>query len=131
MARTFLKIAYIVEFGGFVISISKEPAAAIWLSHKSWKVQSHALTDERDDLADELDEAKTRELALTQRAQMAEADVEELQGSLEDAEAGKKAAEVAAAEARETAAAQLAQMRAEADAEVAADAEPSAKDADK
>ena len=29
MARTFLKIAYIVEFGGFVISISKEPAAAI------------------------------------------------------------------------------------------------------
>ena len=87
---------------------------------KSWKVQAHALTDERDDLADELDEAKTRELALTQRAQMAEADVEELQGSLEDVEAGKKAAEDAAAEARETAAAQLAQMRAEADAEVAA-----------
>lgn len=66
---------------------------------KSWKVQAHALTDERDDLADELDEAKTRELALTQRAQMAEAD---------------------AVEARETAAAQLAQTRAEADAEVAA-----------
>lgn len=87
---------------------------------KSWKVQAHALTDERDDLADELDEAKTRELALTQRAQMAEADVEELQGSLEDAEAGKKAAEADAAKARETAAAQLAQMRAEADAEVAA-----------
>ena len=87
---------------------------------KSWKVQAHALTDERDDLADELDEAKTRELALTQRAQMAEADVEELQGSLEDIEAGKKAAEADAAEARETAAAQLAQMRAEADAEVAA-----------
>lgn len=87
---------------------------------KSWKVQAHALTDERDDLADELDEAKTRELALTQRAQMAEADAEELRGSLEDAEAGKKAAEVDAAEARETAAAQLAQMRAEADAEVAA-----------
>lgn len=64
---------------------------------KSWKVQAHALTDERDDLADELDEAKTRELALTQRAQMAEADVEELQGSLEDVEAGKKAAEDAAA----------------------------------
>ncbi len=38
----------------------------------SWKVQAHALTDERDDLADELDEAKTRELALTQRAQIAE-----------------------------------------------------------
>lgn len=64
---------------------------------KSWKVQAHALTDERDDLVDELDEAKTRELALTQRAQMAEADVEELQGSLEDVEAGKKAAKDAAA----------------------------------
>lgn len=87
---------------------------------KSWKVQAHALTDERDDLADELDEAKTRELALTQRAQMAEADVEELRASLEDIEAGKKAAEADAAEARETAAAQLAQMRAEADAEVTA-----------
>ena len=86
----------------------------------SWKVQAHALTDERDDLADELDEAKTRELALTQRAQIAEADVEELRGSLEDVEAGKKAAEADAAEARETAAAQLEQMRAEADAEVAA-----------
>lgn len=87
---------------------------------KSWKVQAHALTDERDDLADELEEAKTRELALTQRAQMAEADVEELRASLEDVEAGKKAAEADAVEARETAAAQLAQMRAEADAEVAA-----------
>lgn len=87
---------------------------------KSWKVQAHALTDERDDLADELDEAKTRELALTQRAQIAEADVEELCASLEDVEAGKKAAENAAAEARSTAAAQLEQMRAEADAEVAA-----------
>ena len=86
---------------------------------KSWKVQAHALTDERDDLADELDEAKTRELALTRRAQIAEADVEELRGSLEDLEAGKKAAEEAAAEARSTAAAQLEQMRAEADAEVA------------
>lgn len=87
---------------------------------KSWKVQAHALTDERDDLADELEEAKTRELALTQRAQMAEADVEELRASLEDVEAGKKAAEADAVEARETAAAQLAQMRAEADAEVTA-----------
>ena len=87
---------------------------------KSWKVQAHALTDERDNLADELDEAKTRELALTQRAQMAEADVEELRASLEDVEAGKKAAEADAVEARETAAAQLAQMRAEADAEVTA-----------
>lgn len=87
---------------------------------KSWKVQAHALTDERDDLADELDEAKTRELALTQRAQIAEADVEELRASLEDVEAGKKAAEADAVEARETAAAQLEQMRAEADVEVAA-----------
>ena len=81
---------------------------------KSWKVQAHALTDERDDLADELDEAKTRELALTQRAQIAEADVEELRASLEDVEVGKKAAEDAAAEARSTAEAQLEQMRAEA-----------------
>ena len=87
---------------------------------KSWKVQAHALTDERDDLADELDEAKARELALTQRAQMAEADAEELRDSLEDVEAGKKAAENAAVEARSTAAAQLEQMRAEADAEVVA-----------
>lgn len=87
---------------------------------KSWKVQAHALTDERDDLADELDEAKTRELALTQRAQIAEADVEELRASLEDVEAGKKAAEADAVEARETAAVQLEQVRAEADAEVAA-----------
>ena len=87
---------------------------------KSWKVQAHALTDERDDLADELDEAKTRELALTQRAQIAEADAEDLRDSLEDVEAGKKAAENAAVEARSTAAAQLEQMRAEADAEVVA-----------
>lgn len=87
---------------------------------KSWKVQAHALTDERDDLADELDEAKTRELALTQRAQMAEADVEELRASLEDVEAGKKAAENAVVEARSTAAAQLEQMRADADAKIAA-----------
>lgn len=93
---------------------------------KSWKVQAHALTDERDDLADELDEAKTRELALTQRAQMAEADVEELQGSLEDVEAGKKAAEADAVEARETAAAQLEQMRAAA--ELAGMRETSAKE---
>ena len=82
---------------------------------KSWKVQAHALTDERDDLADELDEAKTRELALTQRAQMAEADVEELRGSLEDAEAGKKAAEDAAAAelvaVREASAKELAEVR--------------------
>lgn len=87
---------------------------------KSWKVQAHALTDERDDLADELDEAKARELALTQRAQMAEADVEELQGSLEDAEAGKKAAEAAAAAelaaVREASAKELAEVHAKLDA---------------
>lgn len=87
---------------------------------KSWKVQAHALTDERDDLADELDEAKTRELALTQRAQMAEADVEELQGSLEDVEAGKKAAEDAAAAElagmRETSAKEVAELHAKLDA---------------
>lgn len=87
---------------------------------KSWKVQTHALTDERDDLADELDEAKTRELALTQRAQIAEADAEELRGSLEDAEAGKKAAEAdAAAElaaVREASANELAEVHAKLDA---------------
>lgn len=87
---------------------------------KSWKVQAHALTDERDDLADELDEAKARELALTQRAQMAEADAEELRGSLEDAEAGKKAAEAdAAAElaaVREASAKELAEVHAKLDA---------------
>lgn len=87
---------------------------------KSWKVQAYALTDERDDLADELDEAKTRELALTQRAQMAEADAEELRGSLEDAEAGKKAAEAdAAAElaaVREASAKELAEVHAKLDA---------------
>ena len=87
---------------------------------KSWKVQAHALTDERDDLADELDEAKTRELALTQRAQMAEADVEELRGSLEDLEAGKKAAEDAAAAeltaVREASAKEVAELHAKLDA---------------
>lgn len=87
---------------------------------KSWKVQAHALTDERDDLADELDEAKTRELALTQRAQMAEADVEELRGSLEDLEAAKKAAEADAAAAlaavREDSAKEVAELHAKLDA---------------
>lgn len=83
---------------------------------KSWKVQAHALTDERDDLADELDEAKTRELALTQRAQMAEADVEELRGSLEDVEAGKKAAEAELAGVREASAKEVAELHAKLDA---------------
>ena len=87
---------------------------------KSWKVQAHALTDERDDLADELDETKTRELALTQRAQMAEADVEKLRGSVEDLEAGKKAAEAAAAAelaaVREASAKEVAELHAKLDA---------------
>ena len=99
---------------------------------KSWKVQAHALTDERDDLADELDEAKTRELALTQRAQMAEADVEELRGSLEDVEAGKKAAEAAAAAelaaVREASAKELAEVREASAKELAAVREASAKE---
>ena len=43
MARTFLKIAYIVEFGGFVASISKEPAAAIWLSHNARPLRYRAM----------------------------------------------------------------------------------------
>ena len=99
---------------------------------KSWKVQAHALTDERDDLADELDEAKTRELTLTQRAQMAEADVEELRGSLEDVEAGKKAAEAAAAAelaaVREASAKELAEVREASAKELAAVREASAKE---
>ena len=101
---------------------------------KSWKVQAHALTDERDDLADELDEAKTRELALTQRAQMAEADAEELRGLLEDVEAGKKAAEAAAAAelaaVREASAKELAEVREASAKELAAVREASAKEAD-
>lgn len=113
------KVGYNIDVQQQALAEAREQIEELQGQVKSWKVQAHALTDERDDLADELDEAKTRELALTQRAQMAEADVEELRASLEDVEAGKKAAEDAAAEARSTAAAQLKQMRAEADAEVA------------
>ena len=87
---------------------------------KAWKVQVNALTDERDDLADELDMAKTRETAATQRAQIAEADAEDLRGSLEDVEEGKKAAEKELAELRESSAAEIERMRSESDAEVAA-----------
>lgn len=79
---------------------------------KSWKVQAHALTDERDDLADELDEAKTRELALTQRAQMAEADAE-VAAARADADAKVAAAEQAASE-------QVAQVESDAAAALAA-----------
>lgn len=76
---------------------------------KSWKVQAHALTDERDDLADELDEAKTRELALTQRAQIAEADAAELQTA-------KDAAAAELAGVREASAKELAEVHAKLDA---------------
>ena len=76
---------------------------------KSWKVQAHALTDERDDLADELDEAKTRELALTQRAQIAEADAAELQAT-------KDAAAAELAGVREASAKEVAELHAKLDA---------------
>lgn len=85
---------------------------------KSLKVETHALHDERDDLADQVDQLKQRETALTQRAQLAEAELDELRDSLEDAEAGKRAAEQDAAQARSDAQAQLERMREETAAEV-------------
>ena len=85
---------------------------------KSLKVEVHALRDERDDLADEVDQLKQRETALTQRAQLAEAELDELRDSLEDAEAGKRAAEQDAAQARSEAQSQLERMREETAAEV-------------
>ena len=85
---------------------------------KAWKVQVNALTDERDDLADELDMAQTREQTLTQRAQVAEAALEDAQGALEDAEAGKRAAEAEAAQVRKNAAAEVERVQAEATSEV-------------
>lgn len=85
---------------------------------KSLKVEAHALHDERDDLAGEVDQLKQRETALTQRAQLAEAELDELRDSLEDAEAGKRAAEQDAAQARSDAQAQLERMREETAAEV-------------
>lgn len=85
---------------------------------KSLKVEAHALHDERDDLADQVDQLKQRETALTQRAQLAEAELDELRDSLEDAEAGKRAAEQDAAQARADAQAQLERMREETAAEV-------------
>lgn len=87
---------------------------------KAWKVQAHAPEDERDDLADELDMAKAREEGLTQRAQIAEADLEDARGSLEDAEEGKRAAEAEAAKARAEADAEVQRMQAETAAEVQA-----------
>lgn len=85
---------------------------------KSLKVEAHALHDERDDLAGQVDQLKQRETALTQRAQLAEAELDELRDSLEDAEVGKRAAEQDAAQARSDAQAQLERMREEAAAEV-------------
>ena len=85
---------------------------------KSLKVEVHALHDERDDLAGEIDQIKQRETALTQRAQLAEAELDELRDSLEDAEAGKRAAEQDAAQAHSDARAQLERMREETAAEV-------------
>ena len=85
---------------------------------KSLKVEVHALHDERDDLAGQVDQLKQRETALTQRAQLAEAELDELRDSLEDAEAGKRAAEQDAAQARSDAQAQLERMREETAAEV-------------
>lgn len=85
---------------------------------KSLKVEAHALHDERDDLAGQVDQLKQRETALTQRAQLAEAELDELRDSLEDAEAGKRAAEQDAAQARVDAQAQLERMREETAAEV-------------
>lgn len=87
---------------------------------KAWKVQAHALTDERDDLADELDMAKTREVTLTQRAQVAEADLEEARNSLADVEEGKRAAEEEAAKARRDAEAEIERMQVESATEVQA-----------
>ena len=85
---------------------------------KALTVEVHALRDERDDLAGQVDQLKQRETALTQRAQLAEAELDELRDSLEDAEAGKRAAEQDAAQARSDAQAQLERMREEAAAEV-------------
>ena len=85
---------------------------------KAWKAELNALTDERDDLADELDMAKTHEQALVQRAQIAEADAEDAKASLEDAEAGKRSAEAEAAKVRAEAAAEAERVRAEAAFEV-------------
>ena len=85
---------------------------------KSLKVEVHALHDERDDLAGQVDQLRQRETALTQRAQLAEAELDELRDSLEDAEAGKRAAEQDAAQARSDAQAQLERMREETAAEV-------------
>lgn len=85
---------------------------------KALKVEVHALEDERKELSGQLDQAKEREQGLTQRMQLAEADLDELRDSLEDAEEGKQAAEKRAAQARSEAAAEVERMRMETAAEV-------------
>lgn len=85
---------------------------------KALKVEVHALEDERKELSEQLDQAKEREQGLTQRMQLAEADLDELRDSLEDAEEGKQAAEEQAAQARSEAAAEVERMRMETSVEV-------------
>lgn len=85
---------------------------------KALKVEVHALEDERKELSEQLDQAKEREQGLTRRMQLAEADLDELRDSLEDAEEGKQAAEKQAAQARSEAAAEVERMRMETAAEV-------------
>ncbi len=85
---------------------------------KALKVEVHALEDERKELSEQLDQAKEREQGLTQRMQLAEADLDELRDSLEDAEEGKQAAEEQAAQARSEAAAEVERMRRETAVEV-------------
>ena len=113
------------------LAAEREKTAELESQLKAWKVEVRALTDERDDLSDELDMAKAREVELTQRAQIAEADLEEAKDSLADAEEGKRAAEADAQQARAEATAQIdaalddaqakvAAVRADAEAQVAA-----------
>lgn len=85
---------------------------------KALKVEVHALEDERKELSEQLDQAKEREQGLTQRMQLAEADLDELRDSLEDAEEGKQAAEEQAAQACSEAAAEVERMRMETAVEV-------------
>ncbi len=85
---------------------------------KALKVEVYALEDERKELSEQLDQAKEREQGLTQRMQLAEADLDELRDSLEDAEEGKQAAEKQAAQARSEAAAEVERMCMETAAEV-------------
>ncbi len=89
------------------LAAEREKTAELESQLKSWKVEAKALTDERDDLADELDMAKTREVELMQRAQIAEADLEEARDSLADAEEAKRDAEAGAQATRAEATAQI------------------------